>query len=85
MKDDLSQNIHGNMVFSVYSVKMVFFSYKYDIILLSKKERWDGISGIIEKDDVHPRKYRISSNKKIEDDKKVYLVKYTLGEPVRLM
>ena len=26
VKDDLSQKIHGNMMFSMYSVKMVFFS-----------------------------------------------------------
>ena len=30
----------------------------------------DGISGITEKDDIHPTKYGISSNRKIKDDKK---------------
>ena len=71
------KNIHGNMAFSVYLVKMVLLShiYKYDITFLSQKERWDDISGIIEKDDTHPRKYGASSNKKIKDDKKVYSVK----------
>ena len=71
------KNIHGNMAFSVYLVKMVllFHIYKYDITFLSQKERWDDISGIIEKDDTHPRKYGASSNKKIKDDKKVYSVK----------
>ena len=42
----------------------IYFSYKYEITLLSKKKRWsfrkntpkDDISGIIEKDDIHPRK-----------------------------
>ena len=35
MKDDLSQEIHGNMIFSVYMYKC----YKYDIILLPKKSK----------------------------------------------
>ena len=55
------------MIFSVYSVKVVFlFSYKYDITLLSKKQNiisrkiQDDISGITEKEDIHPRKYGIS-------------------------
>ena len=34
------------------------------------------MSGIIEKYDIHPRKCGISSDRKIKDDKKVYLVKY---------
>ena len=33
MKDDLSQEIHGNMIFSVYMYKC----YKHDITLLQKK------------------------------------------------
>ena len=36
MKDDLSHEIHGNMIFSVYMYKC----YKYDIILLQKNQRW---------------------------------------------
>ena len=35
MKDDLSQEIHKNMVLSVYMYK----SYKYDITLLQKNQR----------------------------------------------
>ena len=35
MKDDLSQEIHGNMIFSVYMYKC----YKYDITLLPKKSK----------------------------------------------
>ena len=31
------------------------------------------ISGITENDDIHPRKYGISSDRKIKDNKKVYL------------
>ena len=35
IKDDLSQEIYGNMIFSVYMYKC----YKYDITLLPKKQR----------------------------------------------
>ena len=35
MKDDLSQGIHGNMIFSVYMYKC----YKYDITSLQKKSK----------------------------------------------
>ena len=35
MKGDLSQEIHGNMIFSVYMYKC----YKYDITLLKKHQR----------------------------------------------
>ena len=62
------------MIFSVYSVKMVFL-FPTNITLLSKKQRWSSaekyLSGVIEKDDIHPRKYDISSDRKIKDDKKV--------------
>ena len=34
-KDDLSQNMHANMIFSVHMYKC----YKYDIALLPKKQR----------------------------------------------
>ena len=62
MRDDLSQKIHGNMVFSVYSIKMVFL-FPTNMILPSfffsrkKKTLKDDISGIIEEVDIHPRKY----------------------------
>ena len=65
MKNDLFQKIHGNMIFSVYLYKC----YKYDVILLSKKAKIIftrkntlkvDISGITEKDDIHPRKYGTS-------------------------
>ena len=40
VKDDLSQKIHGNMMFSVHFVKNgISFSYEHEIILLSKKQR----------------------------------------------
>ena len=67
------------MIFSLYSTKKVFV-FPTDMILhfvrkakmiFSRK-----ISGIIEKYDIHPRKCGISSDRKIKDDKKVYLVKY---------
>ena len=45
----------------------------------------DDISGIIEKDDIYPRKYGISSDRKTKHEKKVYSIKYTQGELVRLM
>ena len=32
-------------------------------------------AGIIEKDDIHPRKHVISSDRKINDDKKIYFYK----------
>ena len=40
----------------------------------------DNNSGIIEKDDIYPRKYDISSNRKIKDNKKVNSVKYASKE-----
>ena len=71
MKDDLSQKIHGK----IYLVKMVFYylSVKKSEMIFSRKDTLkDNIFGIIEKDDIHPRKYGISSNRKITDEKKVY-------------
>ena len=38
MKDDLSQEIHGNMIFSLYAYKC----YKYDITILHKKKWAEG-------------------------------------------
>ena len=64
VKDNISQKIHGNMMFSVYSVKMVFlfptimklrFCQKSKDDFLLKNILNDGISGITEKDDVYPR------------------------------
>ena len=64
VKDNISQKIHGNMMFSVYSVKMVFlfptimklrFCQKSKDDFLLKNTLNDGISGITEKDDVYPR------------------------------
>ena len=65
MKDDLSQRIHGNMMFSVCSVKMVFFfptNMKLPFCQKSKDDLFpkntpkDDISSITEKDDIHSRK-----------------------------
>ena len=64
MKDDLSQKRHGSIMFSVYSVKMVFlfptnmklsFCRKSKDGLFPKNTPKDNISGITEKDDIHPR------------------------------
>ena len=38
MKDDLSQKIHGNMIFSVYLVKMVFLFPTNMILPLIQEE-----------------------------------------------
>ena len=74
MKDDLSQKIHGNVIFSVCLVKMVFlfptnmilsFCQNITLLIFSEKNSLkDNISGIIEKDDIHPSKYGISSDRK---------------------
>ena len=65
MKDDLSQKIHGNMILSPCLVKMVFlfptnmncsFCQKSKDDLFPKNIPKDDISGITEKDDIHPRK-----------------------------
>ena len=55
---------------------ILHFCQKSKDDLLLKNALKDDISGIIEQDDIHPRKYDIfSSNRKIKDDIKVYLVK----------
>ena len=65
MKDHLSQKIHGNMVFSVCSVKTVFlFPTKMKLSvcqkskddLFPKKAPKDGICDITGKDDIQPKK-----------------------------
>ena len=42
MKDDISQEIHGNMIFSVYTYKC----YEYDITLLLKIKGWSSLEKI---------------------------------------
>ena len=63
MKDDLSQKMHGNMMFSVCLEKTVFlfsinvklpFCQKSKDDLFPKNTPKDYISGITEKDDIHP-------------------------------
>ena len=65
MKDDLSQKIHGNMMFSVCPVKMVFLfptNMKLSSCRKSKDNFFlkntpkDDICGITEKYDILPRK-----------------------------
>ena len=76
--------MHGNVKFSVYLAKLVFF-LPTNILLpfcrknkddLPKNALKDDTSCIIEKDATHPRKYSISSDRKIKDDEKVYSVKF---------
>ena len=66
MKNDLSQKMHGNKIFSVN----IYKRYKYDITLLPKKQNLifsqkcttkSEISGITKKHHIHPRKYGVSS------------------------
>ena len=45
------------------------------MIFSQKTTLKEKISGIIEKDHIHPRKYGISSDEKIKDDKTVYFYK----------
>ena len=65
MRDNISQKVHGNMMFSVFSVKIVFifptnmkllFCQKSKDDHLDKNPSKDGISNITEKDNIHPRK-----------------------------
>ena len=41
IKDDLSQNVHGNMIFSVYSVKIVFLFPTKMILPFCRKSKDD--------------------------------------------
>ena len=45
------------------------------MIFSQKNTLKDEFSGIIEKDNIHPGKYSISSDRKIKDDKKFYFYK----------
>ena len=74
MKDDLSQKIRGNMIISVYSVKMVFlfpinmtllFFQKVKMIFSRKNALKDDISSVTEKGDIHPRIYIFSKKLKM--------------------
>ena len=60
------------IVFLFPTNMILFFYQKSKDDLLPKNTLKDDISSIIEKDDFHPRKYSISSDRKIKDDKKVY-------------
>ena len=71
------KKIHGNMIFSAYSVKLVFhfptnmilhFCQKSKDDFFPKNALKDDNSSIIEKDDIYPRKYGISSDRKTKDD-----------------
>ena len=76
-KGDISQIIHGNMVFSAYLVKVVFLfptnmispfcqKTKNDLLLKNTLKN-DSISIFIAKNDIHPKKHGISSDRKIDE------------------
>ena len=82
-KDKISQKITWKYnIFCISGRDDISFSHKYDIIILSKKDLHpkntlkDGISSIVEKDNIHSRKNGIYTDRKIKDDKKFYSVKY---------
>ena len=65
------------MIIFVYSVKMIFLSptnmilpcyQKAKMIFSRKNTLKDDISGIIEKDDIYPRKY-IFTDRKLKEDR----------------
>ena len=69
MRDNISQKVHGNMMFSVFSVKIVFifptnmkllFCQKSKDDHFDKNPSKDGISNITQKDNIHPRKNDIA-------------------------
>ena len=72
MKYNLSEKVHEKMIFFVYSVEIVFLFPTYFTLddLLQKKTLKDEIFGIIEKYDIHPRKYGILLIEKLKMIKK---------------
>ena len=46
MKDDISENIHGNMILSLYSVKTVFFSKQIWYYTSVKRQRSSSLEKI---------------------------------------
>ena len=93
MKDHLSQKIHGNMILSVCSVKILFlfptnmilpFWHKSKVDLLPKTKLKITFS-ISLKNMIFILENMISSDRKIKGDKKVYSVQCTYWELVWLM
>ena len=71
------------MVFLFPANKISPFCLKSKNDLLPKNTHEDDIPSITDiKNDIHSRKYGISSNRKIKDDKKVSSYKYELVELV---
>ena len=79
--------MHGNMIFSVYLVKMVSLVSTNVILPFCQKSNDDPLPKNtlmlkttfpvpLKRNDIHRRKYGISSDRKPKRDKKVYLVKY---------
>ena len=61
MKDDLSQEIHGNMIFS-RNIYIYIYCYKYDITLLQNKSKMTLSRKNTLKGDWHPRSYSRKSS-----------------------
>ena len=53
-------------------------------MIVSQNTLKDDISSIMEKNNVHPRKYGMSSDRKIEDGRKACSVKYVLNHHIDL-
>ena len=62
------------MIFLFPTNMILPFCQKSKDDLLPKNTLKDHISSIIEKDDIHPRKYGISSDRKFKVDKKVTFI-----------
>ena len=63
-KDNISQKIYGNKIFSVFGKRNILFPTNMKLLFCQKRKEdlfpkntpKDDISGITEKDDIHPRK-----------------------------
>ena len=75
-------------IFYIFGKDGIFFLEKWCYLSVKKVKMTfhvKYISSIIEKDHTYPRKYGISSDRNIKDDKKVYSVKCTNDKTAWLM
>ena len=72
MKDDFSQELQGNTIFSLYSVRIVSLFPTHVMSIFCQKSKDDLSRKKMKKDDTYLRKYGISSHRKTKDDNKVY-------------
>ena len=75
-------------IFYIFGKDGIFFLQKWCYLSVKKVKMTfhvKYISSIIEKDHTYPRKYGISSDRNIKDDKKVYSVKCTNDKTAWLM